>query len=285
MGGTPQMIQYEAGSYVGHSTMALWVDGELYITESQGGAWWPRQGIQINPWHTWVEWAWNAGCMVTWLPLKEEYRERFDAKAAYEWFTNGIEGTPYGYHNFIFGWIDTPYDNLPPVLSADLIAPVIAIMERKNAANGDLVFNAGINMRMGTNNLTVPELAQVLYERNLTFPEVYAMVEQDDWVYKDGYNMVCSAFVVAMWKHGGLFGNLTVQATEFTPRDIYQMTVINSTYEVPIECKAIDPVNPYCQIMGAYRMVFPGISTVEPYSNMDEHCSGTPPDYFRPPGC
>jgi len=67
------MIQYGSGSYVGHSTVALWVDSELYILESQGGAYWPRQGIQMNPYDTWIQWAENAGYMVTWLPLSPEY--------------------------------------------------------------------------------------------------------------------------------------------------------------------------------------------------------------------
>jgi len=61
----------------------------------------------MNLYKDWVVYAMNAGYMVTWLPIQEEYRAQFNATAAFEWFKNGIEGTPYGYHNFIFGWIDT----------------------------------------------------------------------------------------------------------------------------------------------------------------------------------
>lgn len=40
------------------------------------------------------------------------------------------------------------------------------------------------------------------------------MVEQDDWVYSDGPSMVCSSFVVGVYKAAGLFGDLSIQATE-----------------------------------------------------------------------
>jgi hypothetical protein len=286
MGGTPQIIQYGSGSTVGHSVVAMWVDEELYIFESQGGGWWPRQGIQMNPFKQWMQWAWDAGCMVTWLPIKDEYAAIFNETAAWDFFRNGIEGTPYGYHNFAFGWIDTPFNNFPPLLSAQALAPVLAIFEKKGGGI-DLVFTDALNMRMNTTGLNISQLAEVIYNANTTFPEVMAMVEQDDWVYADGHNLVCSAFVTAMWKAGGLFGNFTdtIQATEWTPRDIYQSGFINESYVVPEDCKAIDPENPYCQVMGQFRMTFPGIASVTPYPYMNNHCPAQPPEYFRPNGC
>ena len=62
------------------------------------------------------------------MPLKEEYRELFNETAAWEFF-NSTEGDPYGYYNFIFGWIDTPYDNLPQVLPAYLATIAISVLE------------------------------------------------------------------------------------------------------------------------------------------------------------
>ena len=44
----------------------------------------------------------------------------------------------------------------------------------------------------------------------MTLDELFSIVERDEWVYSDGYSMVCSAFVAAMWKAGGLFGDLDV---------------------------------------------------------------------------
>jgi len=64
------------------------------------------------------------------------------------------------------------------------------------------------------------------------------------------------------------------------------MVYIDPAPTVPESCKLIDPVNPYCQIMGKYRMTFPGISTVEPYTNMNQNCQSQAPNYARIPlGC
>jgi len=140
----------------------------------------------------------------------------------------------------------------------------------------------------GRFNLTVSEIADYLYQHNLTFSNLYERVEYDDWVYYDGISRVCSSFVASVWKAGGLFGAdaENIQATEFTPRDIYQMVFIDPAPEVPLECKLIDPTNPYCQIMGGYRMTFPGIGTISPYADMNEECQSLPPMYSRlPAGC
>jgi len=98
--------------------------------------------------------------------------------------------------------------------------------------------------------------------------------------------MVCSSFVVELWKNGGLFGNLTVQGTEWTPKDIYQSVILDPNPPMPEVCQAANPNGKLCQIMGDWTMVFPGFSTIQLYSNMDEHCQGEPPLYQRiPEGC
>ena len=47
----------------------------------------------------------------------------FNEQAANDWFFE-TEGLPYGYHNLLFGWIDTYRDNLPPVLP-NQFAPIL----------------------------------------------------------------------------------------------------------------------------------------------------------------
>src|SRR4051794_37689461 len=44
--GLDPIIMYGTGSHVGHTTMALRFDGELYVVESQGAWYWPGNGIQ-----------------------------------------------------------------------------------------------------------------------------------------------------------------------------------------------------------------------------------------------
>ena len=116
------------------------------------------------------------------------------------------------------------------------------------------------------------------------------MVELDGWEYtseepRDGLSYVCSAYVAAMYKAGGLFDAFDVQATEFTPRDIYSLNFFDLDFTRPEVCVTADPSLPYCQLLGKYTMTLPGYSTVDPYSHMNESCSVNWPDYTRDEGC
>jgi len=46
---------------------------------------------------------------ITYHPLREEFRHKFNATAAWNWFYS-IDKKEYGYRNLIFSWFDT-YDN------------------------------------------------------------------------------------------------------------------------------------------------------------------------------
>lgn len=120
MDGLDQLIQWGAGSISGHSVTLLEIDGQMFAVESQDGWYWPQKHIQRTPWKKWKKWAQNAGMNVALLPLRPEIREKFNNTAAVEWFKT-VEGLPYGYHNFLFGWIDVPEKNLPPVATLELL--------------------------------------------------------------------------------------------------------------------------------------------------------------------
>jgi hypothetical protein len=62
------------------------------------------------------------------MPLKKEARERFNEKAAIEFFRE-TEGLPYGFHNFLFGWLDTVEDNLPPLMPPGIMPIVMSLLE------------------------------------------------------------------------------------------------------------------------------------------------------------
>ena len=87
----------------------------MYALESQDGWYWTTHGIQRTLWKTWKQQARNAGFNVAVLPLSDESRAKFDVQKAREFFKK-VEGLPYGYHNFIFGWIDKTSECLPPML-------------------------------------------------------------------------------------------------------------------------------------------------------------------------
>ena len=92
--------------------------------------------------------------------------------------------------------------------------------------------------------------------------------------------------MTALYKAAGLFGDLEINSTEFTPRDLYTLAFFNTNgAERPQACVEADPSLPHCQIMGRFRMEFPGYSTIKPYSHMAENCPTIAPDYYRPDGC
>lgn len=124
----------------------------------------------------------------------------------------------------------------------------------------------------------------------MSIQDVMAMVEQDGWIYsgeepRDGLSYVCSAYVAAHYKAAGLFDDLEINATEFTPRDVYVLNVFDLESPRPEQCVTADPDSPFCQLLGNYRMTLPGYSTITPYEHMDEHCPSVGPAYFRPDGC
>ena len=107
------------------------------------------------------------------------------------------------------------------------------------------------------------------------------MPELDGWEYSVGESYVCSGFVAALWKAGGLFEGLEINANEFGPRDVYEIDFFEIGDELPEACAKADPGLGYCQLMGKYRIELPGYSTVEPYSHMNERCPSIAPEYSR----
>jgi len=71
----------------------------------------------------------------------------------------------------------------------------------------------------------------------MSLVDVAAIVEEDGWEYSgyyhDGESYTCSCFIAALWKAAGLFGDLEINAVEWTPKDIYQVDFFNKTWERP----------------------------------------------------
>jgi len=147
------------------------------------------------------------------------------------------------------------------------------------------IYLEAINKRFGTVGLPMESLMTLAADKSETMDDVGAIVEQDGWIYSDGVSMVCSAYVAAMYKAAGLFDDMEINAVEFTPRDVYTLAFFDLDYQRPQACIDADPELPYCQILGKYKMTFPGYSTIEPYPHMAENCPTIAPEYVRPDGC
>ncbi len=147
--GLDPLIMYGSGSHAGHSTMALRFDGELYVVESQDAWYWPIKSIQRNKFADWIQYAKNCDFHVSHLPLNEESRAKFNETAAQEFFF-ATEGVPYGYHNFLFGWIDTPENNWPPLLPPELITVVFSVFSRLAPVAAESFYWQAMNKRLST---------------------------------------------------------------------------------------------------------------------------------------
>lgn len=163
---------------------------------------------------------------VAYMPLNEQARSRFNEQAARDFYFK-MQGTPYGYQNFLYGWIDTVRDNLPMLLPNELMPIVFSVLEKLDRKASDLIFTEGLNMRLGTQGLTIPEIAAKAADLNMTIQEVMAIPEKDGWKYSPGAVYVCSSFATAVWKAAGLF-DVNFQATEVTPHDIYMLDVLET---------------------------------------------------------
>jgi hypothetical protein len=283
--GLDPLIMFGTGSHTGHSAIAAWIDGELYVLESQDGWYWPKHGIQRNKWDDWVVQANNADFSVAILPLSEEYRKRFNVTAALEWFENGIEGLDYGYRNFLFSWIDTKDKNFPDMVDYQMFLPLFGLVAKIVPSAIETIGGEALNMRLGTKNLTFPQCVAEAARRNTTFEELLAVVEKEGWVYSNGMNYVCSCFVVGFWKAGGVFGDMEIESTEFSPKDVYQMKIFDSNYTLPSVCQEADPELPYCQVMGNYKLSLVNFNKYEVYSHMNERCPSQAPLFDRGEGC
>lgn len=237
--GVDPIIMYGSGAHAGHSVMALRFDGELYIIESQDGWYWPRHGIQRNKWSDWVQWARNADFHVTHMPLSPEARAKFNETAAQEFFYQ-TEGLPYGYHNFLFGWIDTAENNWPPLLPPAFVPIVFSILEDFIPNTTDIFITQALNMRLGTSGLNLKQVAGEAARRNKTIEDLMAMVEVEGWEYhgmepRDGKSYVCSAYVAAAYQAAGVLNQ--INGPEFTPRDVYSLGIFDMNFKRPTICQ------------------------------------------------
>jgi len=286
--GVDNIIHWGAGSHAGHSTMALWDRSQdppqLYIVESQDGWYWPTHGLQRTKWETWKKQAFDADFNVVHLPLRKEFAEKFDEDKAWAWFRE-TEGMPYGYRNFLFGWIDTPDRNFPPILDINFAYLAFRMLEQMAPPLTDMLLKEGLNWRVGGTNLDLWQIEEAALDQGMTLNDLVAIVEPEGIKYSDGYSYVCSSYVMSYYLKSGMLGDMQAHSTEFTPRDVYSLDIFDKNWTRPAECIANDPELPYCQIMGHWKMDLPEYSTITPYSHMAERCPSQAPDYFRPHGC
>jgi len=164
------------------------------------------------------------------------------------------------------------------------------VFEELEPKKADIFFTQALNKRLGTEGKSIGEIAEIAAAQGMSVSDVMAMVEQDGWEYsgeepRDGLSYVCSAYVAAMYKAAGLFGDDYINATEFTPKDVYSLAFFDQETPRPDACVSADPTSPWCQLLGKYRLELPGYNTVDSYAHMNEQCEINWPSYDRDTGC
>jgi hypothetical protein len=298
--GLDPLIMWGTGGHTGHTAIALWFGDELYIcesTDSDNGNgtdsyWPPPYGIIRTPFDQWMDQAEKANYMVALLRLSEDYQSQFNEDQAVAWFKT-VEGMPYGWHNFIYTFIDTMFDNLPRPTSPDLIEQLFGLYEpmapldSKSSLNSMVIM--GLNHRLGSSCDTMQCIYDIIDPQNIPLFQVAIMPEQDQWMYPGNgcpyaecYSMVCDVFVTEMYQNAGL--NLpTFQATEQSPKDTYEMALFESNWHRPKVCDEADPDLPYCQLLGDYTLTLNNYNSRVPYQNMNNECPAYAPVYMRTP--
>jgi hypothetical protein len=162
------------------------------------------------------------------MPLSEEKRSAFNETAANDWFYKH-EGLPYGFHNFLYSWVDTPADNWPEILPIELVPIAFSILEKFDKNLTDTFFTQSLYKKLdiewveGQSNIST--MAYEGRKRNMSISDVMAIVEEDGWKYTgeyhDGESYVCSCWVASVWKAAGIFGDHKINAVEQSPKDVY----------------------------------------------------------------
>ena len=83
--------------------------------------WPPPYGAIQTPIDTWFKYAKLANYSISILRIKKEVHEKLNLDKMRKEFLK-LEGTPYGYHNLLYNWIDTIHNNYPQNLDGNIFS-------------------------------------------------------------------------------------------------------------------------------------------------------------------
>mmetsp|Transcript_35616 Transcript_35616/g.81625 ORF Transcript_35616/g.81625 Transcript_35616/m.81625 type:complete len:657 (-) Transcript_35616:66-2036(-) len=307
--GLDPMLAWGMGSGTGHTTVALWEGGKLYVAESTiNSTYWPTNGIQRTPYRQWLKQAREAGYQTVHLPLTKKYREQFDVQQANAFFHSN-DGLQYGYQALLTGWIDTERNNYPckppydgPAAEKQCLVwetlevgvPIVTRMIPSFEHPFIPAWNTHVT-GSASSALTATELYREMHNKGRSLASIPAMPESDEHLYPSVFNngtkgpglaMVCDVFVCRIWKAGGLFKEIgdDFSCVEQTNLDVYALDVVEADASTVPACKR-DPGNPLCQLTGDYVLKLPKAAKRHMYKHMQETCPTEPPLYARSDTC
>ena len=84
-------------------------------------------------------------------------------------------------------------------------------------------------------------------------------------------------------KNSGVFGDIDINSTEFTPKDLYELEFWQMNKKIE-GCEDYME-DGYCQFLGQYILKLGKTSFVKPYQHMNEKCPTIAPNYNRIDKC
>lgn len=279
MAGLGMAITYLTGPPVGHSCLALRIEGKLYVVESVAS------GLIKTPYEEYVQQSLDNGNTILWFPLSQENRKKFNSEKVIEWLEPRY-GFPYGYSTFVSSAADVKKDTLPEYMSLEHVLLIFTIVAGLKPEYSQLIAADPLNARLGTLGLNLVEVSHELTKRGMVIEDAMIIPEQEKFKYPSGELWICSALVAKLYMVGGVI-TADINPGEFVPRDIFQMKIFDENWKEnrPEVCKIADPDDPFCQITGKYRLHVKGFNSIPVYDHMNDHCPFRPIEYFRPDGC
>lgn len=92
----------------------------------------------------------DADYHVSHLSLTEKARAKFNETAAKEFFYR-TEGLPYGFHNFLYGWVDS--EIMAPLIPHGAMSHAFTLFEKFMPWVSEIFISQSLNKRMNTTRL------------------------------------------------------------------------------------------------------------------------------------
>ena len=242
----------------------------------------PPYGFIRTPYLKWFDLASRANYDVSIIKIKQKYSDLISSnieKIDLWWEEN--KGTPYGYPNFLWGWIDTIDSNLPGNLDKHFFTMMVSFAFRKNISTKNLTsfLIEGLNQRINyyfndQNSYNWQGILNWSYRHNYLIWDLWTLPEMDKWKYNNKYARVCDTLILTFFKLVGII-NDQIEITEFTPRDLYMIQLWESW----------NKTNNHLSVLGEYQIDLPSFNSVPLYSNMNQKCSTIPLKYIRQDNC
>ena len=155
------------------SKIIIWDNNVPYVYESNDKTvYWPDKGIQRHTWKDWLNLVKNSDFLISVLPLEREYSSMVSESAHLTKWLESVIGLPYGYHNYLFGWIDTPEDNFPSTLSSNFLEIMLSQIDKKYPEIGFKMWNQALAKRLDLDsniNRTTIEIYEYAQSKLINF--------------------------------------------------------------------------------------------------------------------